>query len=107
MFIEGPNNWNSNNVWIDGNNRLHLKLAYSSAKGEWECAELYTDVKFSFGTFQWFVEGAIDKFDRNVVLGFFTYGGLDGTNEIDIEMAKWATHDHKHRTCSIQCIPEH
>ncbi|CAF0789806.1 unnamed protein product [Rotaria sordida] len=85
----GPNNWDSNNVWIDSNNRLHLKLRRSPTTGEWTCAELYTDVKFSFGTFQWFVEGPIDKFDTNVVFGLFTYGGVDGTNEIDIEVAKW------------------
>ncbi|CAF4666263.1 unnamed protein product, partial [Rotaria sp. Silwood1] len=27
--------------------------------------------------------------DPRVVLGLFTYGGVDGTNEIDIEVAKW------------------
>ncbi|CAF1464456.1 unnamed protein product [Didymodactylos carnosus] len=42
-----------------------------------------------FGTFRWFVEGAVDKFDPNVVLGLFTYGGVDYINEIDIEVAKW------------------
>ncbi|CAF0976170.1 unnamed protein product [Rotaria sp. Silwood1] len=85
----GPNNWNSNNVWVDDNGKLHLKLSYSGRKGGWTCAELYTNVKFGFGTFRWFVEGAIDKFDPRVVLGLFTYGGDDGTNEIDIEVAKW------------------
>ncbi|CAF1382160.1 unnamed protein product [Rotaria sordida] len=85
----GPNNWDSNNVWVDGNNKLHLTLRYSSTTGGWTCAELYTSINFSFGTFRWFIEGAIDQLDRNVVLGLFTYKGPDGTNEIDIEMAKW------------------
>ncbi|CAF1050771.1 unnamed protein product [Rotaria sp. Silwood1] len=85
----GPNNWNSNNVWVDKSNKLHMKLRYSPKRGGWTCAELYSDVKFSFGTFRWFVEGAIDQFDPNVVLGLFTYGGVDGTNEIDIEVAEW------------------
>lgn len=67
---------------------MHLKLAYSSSSG-WTCAELYTNVTFGFGTYRWFVEGAIDRFDTNVVLGIFTYGGVDNINEIDIEMAKW------------------
>ncbi len=66
-----------------------MKLRRSPTTGGWTCAELYTNVKFSFGTFRWFVEGPIDKFDTNVVLGLFTYGGVDGTNEIDIEVAKW------------------
>jgi hypothetical protein len=87
LFI-GPNNWSTNNVWIDADKRVHLKLSHSPTTG-WTCAELYTNVKFGFGTFRWFVEGAIDKFDRNVVLGLFTYGGVDGINEIDIEVAKW------------------
>ncbi|CAF1141405.1 unnamed protein product, partial [Adineta steineri] len=77
------------NVWVDADNKLHLKLHKSPTTGGWTCAELYSKVRFSFGTFRWFVEGAIDKLDTNVVLGLFTYGGIDGTNEIDIEMAKW------------------
>jgi hypothetical protein len=66
-----------------------LKIHHSPTTGGWTCAELYTDIKFGFGTFRWFVEGAIDKFDPNIVLGLFTYGGVDGTNEIDIEAARW------------------
>ncbi|CAF4153154.1 unnamed protein product [Rotaria sordida] len=84
----GPNNWSSNNVWLDNDNNLHLKLSYSSTTG-WTCAEVYTNVVFSYGTYRWFIEGAIDKLDPNVVLGLFTYQGLDGTNEIDIEAARW------------------
>ncbi|CAF1046579.1 unnamed protein product [Didymodactylos carnosus] len=83
----GPNRWSSDNVWLDSQNNLHLKIVYSN--GIWSCAELYTTEKFGFGTYQWFVEGQIDKFDPNIVLGFFTYGGTDQENEIDIEMAKW------------------
>jgi hypothetical protein len=54
---------------------------------------LYTINRFTFGTFQWQVEGQLDILDRKVVLGFFTYGppvaGVDGTNEIDIEFSRW------------------
>ncbi|CAF2521384.1 unnamed protein product [Rotaria sp. Silwood2] len=89
----GPNNWNSSNVWVDANNKLHLTLRYSPTTRGWTCAELYSDTKFGFGTFRWFVEGAIDQFDPNVVLGLFTYGGVDRTNEIDIEVAKWGQTD--------------
>jgi hypothetical protein len=74
---------------LDQNNKLHLKLRRSPVTGGWTCAELYTNVKFGFGTYRWFIEGAIDKFDPNVIFGLFTYGGIDGTNEIDIEVAKW------------------
>lgn len=63
-------------------------MSYTLASG-WSCAGLYTEEKFGFGTYRWFVEGPIDKLDRNVVLGLFTYGGVDYINEIDIEIAKW------------------
>ncbi len=51
-----------------------------------------------FGTYQWQVDGPIDTFDKNVVLGLFPYGpaagiGQDGTNEIDIEYAVWGHPD--------------
>ncbi|CAF5113544.1 unnamed protein product, partial [Rotaria sp. Silwood1] len=85
----GPNNWSSSNVWVDANDRLHLKLSYSSSNGGWTCAELYSQTSFTYGTFKWHVEAAIDNFDPNVVLGLFTYGLPDGANEIDIEVAKW------------------
>ncbi|CAF1440515.1 unnamed protein product [Didymodactylos carnosus] len=85
----GPNEWSSSNVWIDQNNRLHLKLRQSGPNGRCTCAELYTQTKFGYGTYRWYVEGTIDRFDPNVVVGLFTYGGVDGINEIDIEVAKW------------------
>lgn len=71
---------------------MHLKLTHIPAKG-WTCAALYTTVEFGFGTFRWFVEGAIDKFDQNVILGLFTYGGIDYINEIDIEIAKFGRNE--------------
>lgn len=88
----GPNDWKSTNVWIDSHNRLHLKLAYSPESG-WSCAELYTNEHFGFGTYRWFVEGAIDKFDPNVVLGLFNQGAEDATDEIAVEMAKWGRNE--------------
>jgi hypothetical protein len=91
-FIKGPNNWNSSNIWVDANKNLHLKLSYSPTNG-WTSAELYTKRKFHFGTFRWFVEGAVDQLDPNVVFGLFTYGGVDGTNEIDIEFSTWGQTD--------------
>jgi len=87
----GPNTWDPRNVWVDADDTLHLKLAHRD--GVWTCAELTASTGFGFGRFQWWVEGAIDRLDPNVVLGLFTYPtsqvGPDGTNEIDIEMARW------------------
>ncbi len=87
----GPNRWSAANVWKDTSGYLHLKL--SKQNGRWYSAELNTVKRFGFGKYQFQVIGAIDKFDPNVVLGLFNYPtadvGKDGTNEIDIEFARW------------------
>src|SRR5205085_7311202 len=63
-------------------------------EGRWNCAEVTTEERLGFGTYMFHVDGPIDKLDRNVVLGLFPYPtkdvGADGTNEIDIEFARWA-----------------
>ncbi|CAF2840879.1 unnamed protein product, partial [Rotaria sp. Silwood2] len=86
-----PNDFVLNNVWVDNSGLLHLQI--TNASGAWTCAELYTNNRFTFGTFQWQVEGRLDLLDRKIVLGLFTYGppvaGVDGTNEIDIEFSRW------------------
>lgn len=87
----GGNQWDPNGVWVDPNGDLHLKLR--NVNGQWRAAELYTTQRLGFGTYQWQIIGPIDKLDRNLVLGLFNYTrpdvGPDGTNEIDIEFARW------------------
>ena len=83
----GPNDWNEENVTCDSNG-IHLKIT-KRKRTSWHCAELYTLEEFHFGTFQFDVVGQIDKFDPNVSLGMFTYGGMDYKQEIDIEIARW------------------
>jgi hypothetical protein len=87
----GPNAWSTQNVWVDANGWLHLKI--SQQAGQWSCAEIYSDEALGFGTYQFKIAGHPETFDRNVVLGLFNYPtadiGPDGTNEIDIEFATW------------------
>lgn len=87
----GPNHWSAQNVWVDAQGDLHLKL--SPVKGQWYAAELYTTQHLGFGVYQWQVIGRIDQLDPNVVFGLFNYPtadiGPDGTHEIDIEWARW------------------
>jgi hypothetical protein len=97
----GPNQWDPENVRVDRQGRLHLKVTRvvvpargeSPSQVEWRCAELTSTRRFGFGRYQFQVIGRIDKLDRNVVLGLFDYPtpdvGKDGTNEIDIEFARW------------------
>lgn len=89
----GPNYWDPNNVWVDSNGYLHLRL--TQRNGRWYCSEVYTQNRLGFGRYQFWLIGRVDKLDRNVVLGLFNYPtpdvGPDGTNEIDIEFAKWGS----------------
>jgi len=80
------------NVTVDASGYLHLRI--SDGTTGWTSSELFTTDRLGFGTYQWQVDGPIDSYDKNVVLGLFPYGpaagiGADGTNEIDIEYSRW------------------
>src|SRR5689334_12340458 len=71
-------------VTIDSNGCLHLRIVDNG--GTWTASELFTTDLLGFGTYQWQVDGPIDTYDKNVVLGLFPYGpaagiGADKTNE--------------------------
>lgn len=83
----GPNYWSSRNVWVDSSGFLHLVIR--KVKGRWACAEVESVETFGAGTYQWQVEGRIDRLDKNVVLGLFDYSGNDGYDEMDMEFARW------------------
>lgn len=90
----GPNYFSKDNVWVDVDGKLHLKIRKVS-NTVWTCAELKTQRLFGNGRYQFWVEGRPDLFDKNIVLGLFSYPCVndicepDGTHEIDIEFAKW------------------
>jgi len=80
------------NVSVDANGYLHLRIV--KREGTYTAAEVFTTEKLGFGTYQWEVEGTVDKMDKTTVLGLFNYGaaagiGIDGENEIDIEFSRW------------------
>jgi len=80
------------NVSIDSNGYLHLRIV--DRDGAYTAAEVFTTENLGFGTYQWHIEGAVDKFDPTTVLGLFNYGakagiGVDAENEIDIEFSQW------------------
>lgn len=87
----GPNYWDPNNAWVDGNGYLHLKI--TQREGRWYCSEVFTQNRLGFGRYQFRIIGSVDKLDRNVVFGLFNYPtgdvGRDGTHEIDIEFSRW------------------
>jgi hypothetical protein len=82
----------ANNISVDNNGYLHLRIVNNG--GTWTASEMFTQEHLGFGTYQWQIEGPIDVYDKQIVLGLFPYGpadgiGGDGTNEIDIEFARW------------------
>ena len=76
---------------MDRDGCLHLKLTQRGRR--WYCAEVYTRKALGFGLYQFQIAGRVDRLDPNVVFGLFNYPqpeiGPDGTNEIDIEFARW------------------
>lgn len=88
--------WNTDGVWVDSAGQLHLKLIRLPS-GVFSCVEVISVGRFGFGTYQFEVAGPIGAIDANVVLGVFFYPspdvGPDGTNEIDIEVARWGRPD--------------
>ncbi|HUW92415.1 MAG TPA: hypothetical protein VMV74_04565 [Bacteroidales bacterium] len=73
------------NVWVDVHGNLHLKI--TNRNGIWYCAKVTMKESFAYNKYVFHVSSRVDKLDRNVVGGLFTY--LDDSNEIDIEFAKW------------------
>lgn len=86
----GPNSWSSSNAWVDSKG-LHLKLTYDSRTKKWNCAQVETVSTFGEGTYQFWIEGRVDKLDKNVVFGLFNYSNNDYYDEMDIEFARWGS----------------
>lgn len=85
----GPNFWSNDNVWVDADGKLHMKLSKNLVTGIWSCAEIATQQTLGLGKYEFFVEGSIHKMDKNVVFGLFQYSGVDMHDEIDIEWSRW------------------
>lgn len=84
------NFWRRDNVWIDENGWIHLKIR--KVGENWTCAELQTTEYFQYGKFSFEIVGRIDQLDKNLVFGIFQYPqetDRDGFDEIDIEFSRW------------------
>jgi hypothetical protein len=87
----GPNTFSRENVRVADDGTLHVQIVQRDNR--WTCAELNTTESFGYGTYEFSILSRVDQLDRNVVLGLFSYPnedvGPDGTNELDIEFARW------------------
>ncbi|NKB70352.1 MAG: hypothetical protein GKR89_25050 [Candidatus Latescibacteria bacterium] len=85
----GRNYWSDEQVWVDDEGRLHLRLAQSGER--WYCAEVESVERFGYGQFTWRTVGYLDLLAPQVVAGLFVNPppevGPAGTNGIDIEIA--------------------
>lgn len=86
----GPNAWSDSpsNVRVQGRDLL-LSIA-PDPFGRWASAEIDNRRHLGYGTYRWIVATDLSALDANDVLGLFTYGGADASNnEIDIEPSHW------------------
>src|ERR1035437_791828 len=76
------------NVWVDKNGWLHLKITLQN--GKWYCAEVMLTKPLGYKKYIFHVFSRFDHFHPNVVGGLFTYlDGTDQTEELDVEFSKW------------------
>jgi hypothetical protein len=87
----GPNFFSQNNVSVDSQGRLHLKISNSGAK--WLCSEVVLQQTLGYGTYRFYVDSALNTLDPSVVLGLFTWSddAADNHRELDIEFARWGS----------------
>jgi hypothetical protein len=89
------------NVFVDARGFLQLRITRSATTTT--AAELFTTDTMGYGTYQWQVDGRVDRMDPAAVLGLFPYGpeagvGRDGEDELDVEFSKWG-----HSLCRGHC----
>lgn len=80
----------SQDVWVDSQGKLHLKISHSS--GKWTCSEVICSRSFGYGTYTFTLDTDPTLLDKNAVLGLFTWNDAPeyAHREIDIEFSKWA-----------------
>ena len=85
----GPNFWSdsTDSVWVDAQGRLHMKIRQIG--GTWYCSEVICQEDFGYSRYTVKMSSNPELFDRNAVVGFFTY--KSDTEEIDIEFTKWGS----------------
>ncbi len=85
----GNNYWSNKGVWVDQKGYLHLTLTKDEQTKKWFCTQLTSAKNFGNGKYEFWIEGRVDRLDKNVVFGLFNYSGIDYFDEMDIEFAKW------------------
>ncbi|MEY4926767.1 MAG: hypothetical protein RI894_1203 [Bacteroidota bacterium] len=105
----GPNIFSasSNNVWLDANNMLHLKITKNGTK--WHCSEVVSTKEFGYGTYIFTTASDLTKLDANAIFGLFTWNSYSfqqqANSEVDIEFSHWGNaNDSLLLTYSVQPV---
>jgi len=82
----GPNYFSDDtaNVWIDQQDRLHLKTNLQADR--WFCAEVVLNRPLGYGRYSFKLDSRVDSLDYNTILGCFIYETLN--QEFDIEFSQ-------------------
>src|SRR5450759_837725 len=82
----GGNPWTNDNVWVDAQNRLHLKITHVGSS--WYTSEIDSHNPVGYGTYTFDVASNPSDYAINTVAGMFY--ALDDFHEIDfMEYSKW------------------
>ena len=86
----GPNDWSGSTANVRVRRSELLLSIVRNRSGNWTSSEIQNRRHLGYGTYRWVVATNLSRLDANDVLGMFTYGGSDpSNNEIDIEASHW------------------
>jgi len=95
----GPNIFNDHDsmVWVDGQQRLHLRVARSG--NNWHCSELICRSSLGYNRYRFDLAGRVDQLDPNIIAGIFTWDDCaplsipadNNYREMDLEFSRWGT----------------
>ncbi|PRD55939.1 glycoside hydrolase family 16 protein [Sphingobacterium gobiense] len=96
----GPNYFSDSedNVWVDENGRLHLKIVQRG--GIWHCSGVILKQSLGYGQYVFYLASDVSKLDQHTVGGLFTY--LHDTEEIDIEFSRWSDPENHDSQFAVQ-----
>jgi hypothetical protein len=88
----GNNYWSNapDMVWVDEKG-LHLKIVKRG--DQWRCSALGLPEGLGYGKYIFSLATRVDRLDRNVVIGLFTFNNetfkTDANGELDVEITSW------------------
>jgi hypothetical protein len=97
-----PNTYDPENVWIDGNGYLHLRM--QQGKGAWLCAEVSLARSLGYGSYTFVVQD-IGHLNPSAVFGLYTADDMrtdDVLSELDIEVSRWGKAANKNAQFVVQ-----